>query len=239
MKRHTKKGIMIREIGVLIHPVAITMSLRLFCLDTSIYCQHIMHRVRWESSHSVLAQAKCSVQRVLAPSQTMAKPAIQSALSATTGVETIMNAIVFFTHPSQYHASVKAQENIKKDASDEHIHTHMDSWPSIFTGHTWVVNWTTPAHCDSQGFKPGFDYLSVSGSAKSKLILRDISLTLEYTPGCVVGLAGQVLTHQVNEWEEGDWVCVARWIRQNVLQGHGVNDITWPTIGQIGAHLRL
>lgn len=59
----------------------------------------------------------------------------------------------------------------------------------FFTGQTWIKNGATPAHCDCNGFMADFDHLSVHGTAKAKLKLCDIGVQLDYSPGCVVGVA--------------------------------------------------
>jgi hypothetical protein len=153
----------------------------------------------------------------------------QQALHCTSDLEAFMNLIVCATHEDQFQASVQAMAQIKQLHGDV-VQDSLNKWPSIFTGHSWIINRKTPAHRDSGGFISGFDYLSIFGTASSIIKLRDINITAQYNPGTVVALPGKVLVHEVEGWRGGNRVCVARWIRRRVLKTHGVADIAWPKI---------
>jgi hypothetical protein len=140
-----------------------------------------------------------------------------------------MNLVVCATHEDQFQASVRGMAQIKQLNGDV-VRDSLKKWPSIFTGHSWIINRKTPAHRDSGGFISGFDYLSIFGTASSIIKLWDINITAQYNPGTVVALPGKVLVHEVERWGEGDRVCVARWIRGRLLKMHGVTGIGWPKL---------
>jgi hypothetical protein len=122
-----------------------------------------------------------------------------------------MAVIVWLTHKFQYQASVTALSSMRSFAGSDHqklshprIKDELNLWPSIFTGHTFIINRPTPIHRDSNGFKAGFDYLTVSGTAKATLSLPDLNGTCLYNPGTVVALAGRVFRHGADQAHASD-----------------------------------
>jgi hypothetical protein len=159
----------------------------------------------------------------------MRRTEVQNAHHCTTELDALMNLIVCITHEDQFQASVQGMAQIKRQQGDV-IQQSLGKWSSIFTGHTWIINRKTPPHRDRGGFKAGFDYLSVLGTASSFITLRDINITAQYNPGTVVGVPGRVLVHEVSTWGKGDRICVAQWIRQRLLSKHGIQPINWPKV---------
>jgi hypothetical protein len=70
----------------------------------------------------------------------------------------------------------------------------------------------------------------VLGTASSMISLRDINITANYNPGTVVGIPGRVLVHEATAWGKGNRICVAQWIREQLLKKHGVPKIDWPQV---------
>jgi hypothetical protein len=157
------------------------------------------------------------------PSRHIGSKPVIKALNTTARIEYFVNALVWMLHGPQYRASIDAQEGIKTAVKDHRVHQALENWPSIFTGHTWIVNRTTPPHRDKGGFNGGFDFLSVGGTAKALMRVRDINVSCEYNPGTVVAIAGRVLSHEVCQVEDGDRIAVARWVRRAVLLKYGMN----------------
>lgn len=170
-----------------------------------------------------------------------------------------MAVIVWLTHGLQYNASKAAIEQMKALANTSHqkfqhdqIKDQLQRWTSIFTGHTYIINRPTPVHRDSNGFKAGFDYLTVSGTAKAILTLPDINATCCYNPGTVVAIAGRVFRHAADRidvdnhshdsFEGGDRVCIARWVRQQILQEFGLmaeDDLPWSTMAALEERMKI
>jgi hypothetical protein len=140
----------------------------------------------------------------------------------TSKMEHFINALVWMLHESQFKASAAAQTAMKITVPDCRVKRSLETWPSIFTGHTWIMNRLTPPHRDKEGFNAGFDFLSVGGVAKAMLRVRDINMSCEYNPGTVVAIAGRVLSHEVTDIEVGDRIAIARWVRKAVLAKYGM-----------------
>ena len=60
------------------------------------------------------------------------------------------------------------------------------------------------------------------------LELPGLGLSLEYGPGTVVGLLGSTLEHEVSHFE-GERVCYAYFMRDNVHEWAGVPGNSWMT----------
>ncbi|KAF8261274.1 hypothetical protein EI94DRAFT_1607556, partial [Lactarius quietus] len=63
------------------------------------------------------------------------------------------------------------------------------------------------------------------------LKLPGLGLSLEYGPGTVIGLLGMTLEHEVSDFE-GERVCYAYFIRDNVHEWARVLEHTWMTTSQ-------
>lgn len=165
----------------------------------------------------------------------MNKTGTSTAIQTTAKVEALMDALVWLTHNHQYNASSRAISDILKSSTDTKIMGPLNTWQSIFTGHTFIINRITPEHRDTKGFPRGFDYLSVSGTAESILHLPDLNLQCTYKSGTVVALAGRVLRHRIERTTGGDRICIARWIRKAVLTNERKGedqlvDLPWSTL---------
>jgi len=173
------------------------------------------------------------------PSKTMLKPAVHSAIDRIQEHEALMNVILYLTHPLQYASSKDARAKIILSGPDHRVAEHLKTWNSLFSGMSWMINRQTPSHRDGSGYTAGFDFLSVAGVASSVLELPDLGLKLSYERGCVVGLAGKALSHEVASWMGGDRICCARWIRQQVFQDLNAVGVDWPTVAVIGKLLMM
>lgn len=184
-----------------------------------------------------------AIKNTLTPSLACTEKEVQDAIEANASVDALMSAITWLTHPKQYNASVAALLGIKLLTRDDRLRKHLNMWTSIFSGYSFITNRPTALHRDSNGFKAGFDYLAVSGSAKSILILRDLNVECAYDPGTVVAIAGRVLRHAVEKKGPGDRICVARWVRERVLLKYGMGqnpeDLPWPKLSNFVEQLRM
>ena len=69
--------------------------------------------------------------------------------------------------------------------------------------------------------------LATSGNyGNCNLNLPGIGVSLEYGPGTVVGISGYALQHEVPCFE-GDRVCIAYFMRNNVYEWAGVPASEW------------
>jgi hypothetical protein len=169
------------------------------------------------------------IQTELVSSLSIRSKVASEAVRASEQLDRLINIIVYLTHPGQFNTSLAARTHLRAVGTSD-VKYYLGLWKSIFTGHTWVLNRKIRPHRDGQGFKAGYDYLTVLGTAFSQLHLRDINVTLDYRPGTVVGLPGRVLTHEVKDWGDGDRICIARWLRKNLLLRRSIPGFDWPLV---------
>ena len=103
-------------------------------------------------------------------------------------------------------------------------------WPGAMPGISVISNCALICHLDINGHKEWYDFLVTAGTYKECWFhLPDLDLRLEYLPGTVVALNGRILRHEVVEWDEGDRVCYAHWVRPTLLNALSVDFPSWVT----------
>jgi hypothetical protein len=103
-------------------------------------------------------------------------------------------------------------------------------WPSSMPGISVISNRASICHLDVNGHKEWYDFLVAAGTYKQCWFrLPDLGLELQYLPGTLVALNGRILRHEVVEWDGGDRVCYAHWVRPTLLRALSVNFPSWVT----------
>ena len=103
-------------------------------------------------------------------------------------------------------------------------------WPSTFPGISVISNRASVCHLDVNGHKEWYDFLVAAGTYKECWFrLPDLDLRLEYLPGTVVALNGRILRHEVVEWDGGDRVCYAHWVKPTLLRALSIDFPSWVT----------
>lgn len=115
-----------------------------------------------------------------------------------------------------------------KSWSDHEISEAARCWPGITPGISVISNRASICHVDVNGHKEWYDLLVSAGTYKSCWFrLPDLELCLKYLPGTVVALNGRILRHEVVEWEGGDRVCYAHWVRPTLLRALSISFPSW------------
>ena len=128
-----------------------------------------------------------------------------------------MNAVVACCAPESYQLGTEAVAQLKQGNCLHSWHDNVDLWHSVFSGIQVIVNRNTPAHRDAGAAAPVFDLLVSAGTHQSAVLtLGDVQAKLSYKPGTLVLLCGRVLKHQVATWKEGERICMAHFMRDNV-----------------------
>jgi hypothetical protein len=127
----------------------------------------------------------------------------------------LLNTVTSLIHPDLYKAGRDGLEKLRdapltKDYASE--------WTSVFTGISVISNRRTIAHRDLNGDQAWYDIVASLGSYKRAMLqFPELGLELLYNPGVVVGFCGNVFMHEVEDWEEGDRICYALFMRKAVL----------------------
>jgi hypothetical protein len=147
-------------------------------------------------------------------------------LGAISESNVIISAILAVIHPKLYDAGWKAVERLKKtpEIGPQEV---LDRWASAFSGVAVISNRLTPPHRDTGSANQWYDMLVTLGSYRNcNLELPGLGISLEYSPGAVVGLLGKVLEHAVPTFE-GDRVCYAYFMRNDVHKWANVPAGDW------------
>ncbi|KAJ3562030.1 hypothetical protein NP233_g9828 [Leucocoprinus birnbaumii] len=131
------------------------------------------------------------------------------------GPSEFLNDTLALTHPALYRAGIIAREKLKlMKATREYA----ELWPSVFSGISPITNCSTKVHCNNFGHYAWYNQLVTMGTYKSaKLCLPELGASLEYGPGTVVHLCGNLLEHAVDDWGVGDRICYAYFFRKDVM----------------------
>jgi len=111
----------------------------------------------------------------------------------------------------------------------EDLQEALELWTSIFNGVQIISNRETPIHRDFQSRPEWYDLLVTVGPYKDTVFeLPGIGIRFAYNSGTVIGLSGKVLRHGVTE-TEGERICLAYYMRENVQRRLGTNLASWNT----------
>lgn len=152
-------------------------------------------------------------------------------LNNTSQVENYLNLVTSITHPGLYEAGKEALEKLReKDSTQEYA----QQWTSLYSGMSVITNHKTRKHCDRHGSYEWYDQLvSVGSYTTATFQLPEIGASLEYGPGTVIQLCGNLLQHKVKAWGSGDRVCYAHFIRKDVFHRLGVFYPNWSNTSQL------
>ena len=159
------------------------------------------------------------------PSANFTKPAALDWLDAISESNAILSAILAVMNPALYDAG---WETVKRLRATPEIGSHiLNQWASVFSGIAVISNRDTPAHRDNNSRWHWHEMLATLGSYRNcSLELPGLGISLEYSPGTVVGFLGNTLEHEVRGFE-GDRVCYAYFMRDNVYDWAKVAASDW------------
>jgi hypothetical protein len=161
----------------------------------------------------------------LSPSQTLSKKGASAWLSCIKETEQDINKLMHLIAPKLFNAGMTAIETAKQLHSD---HQNINLWTSAFSGIGVIVNRITPPHRDAGGWRACYDLLVAAGNYKiAYLDVADLGAKIEYNPGTVVAITGKILRHAVADWEGGERICYAHYMRNNVHQCLQVEQTGW------------
>jgi hypothetical protein len=151
--------------------------------------------------------------------------------------EEFLNYVLLLIHPSLYKTGSSILHILRSLQDTADI---ASLWTSVFTGIAVISNRETPTHVDYNGRPEWYDLLTVKGSHSSRstrLDLPEMGLSLTYGPGTVVALSGQIFQHCVRFWGDGDRICYARFMREEVRKRFDIGPGDWMTQSHYAEYL--
>lgn len=148
-----------------------------------------------------------------------------------------MSCILAVVHPEQYEIGLAILDRIQKDPlllrQPEYAEGMLKIWCCPFSGMSVLCNARTPEHRDSNGRDNWYDLLATVGTYhQHKLRLPGFHTSVSYNPGTVVAICGRVIAHAVDFVEEGDRVCYAWFMRDDVRFGLNLPKGNFSTVQQ-------
>jgi hypothetical protein len=107
-------------------------------------------------------------------------------------------------------------------------------WCTPFSGVSVIANRETIYHRDIGGSPHWNDILITMGKyTGAKFHLPSLNVTFSYEPGTVIAIAGKVLPHSVDAAKDGDRVCFAWFLREDVRSYLDMREGTFCTLDRI------
>jgi hypothetical protein len=166
------------------------------------------------------------------------KPTTQSWLAESAESFSLMGALLAIIHPNLFHTGLNAFQKIINNPTlvkegDAVLHI-LNLWTSPFSGYGLISNCTTPLHRDNNSQAPWYDFLTTIGPySDCKLHLHNLGVELQYDSGTMVALLGKVIRHGTTE-ATGSRICIAQYMRDNVLERLGMEAPSWMTLADYG-----
>jgi len=154
-------------------------------------------------------------------------PAALDWLDAISESNAILSAILAVIHPMLYESGWKTVEKLRGNPEVDPGGVVLSRWASVFSGVSVISNRTTPPHRDGNSRSCWYEILVTLGRYRDcNLELPGLEMSLEYGPGTVVGISGNVLEHAVPSFE-GDRVCYAYFMRDDVHEWAEIAGNDW------------
>lgn len=154
-----------------------------------------------------------------------------------------MGALLSIVHPQLYRTGRAAFMKIVNDPSlvkeGDAVLEILKLWTSPFSGYGLISNCTTPLHRDNNSQGAWFDFLTTIGPySGSRLMLHNLGLEVQYDSGTMVALLGKLIRHGTTE-ASGSRICIAQYMRDNVLERLGMEAPGWIDLADYGIAMQL
>jgi hypothetical protein len=149
-------------------------------------------------------------------------------MKAITDVERLCNCVAALVTPELYDLGLVAIGKVKDGVEMAANYKNVAFWPSLYTAMQVIVNRVTPPHRDDGGCPTHYDLLVSAGShSDTTLDIKELGLSLQYSPGTLVSLCGRTFFHEVSQWT-GERICIAHFMKDNVHERLRLVRPKWP-----------
>ena len=166
------------------------------------------------------------------------KPSTQTWLEDVAESFALIGAFLMIAHPELYMAGQKVFFEIIHNPAvikeGDAVLEVLKYWTSPFSGYGLVSNCITPFHRDNNSQGQWYDFLTTIGPySGGRLVIYNLGLEFVYESGTMVALLGKLLRHGVMA-PEGDRICLAQYMRDNVHPRMGIASPGWMTLTTYG-----
>ena len=151
-------------------------------------------------------------------------------MTSIENVELLCNSVIALVTPQLYDFGLAAACKVKNGVEMAKTYRNVQLWPSVYTAMQVIVNCKTPPHRDEGGCPTHYDLLVSAGTHDNAAFkIKELGLSLSYSPGTLVSLCGKVFLHEVRQWE-GERICVAHFIKDSVHDRLQCPRPEWPAL---------
>ena len=137
---------------------------------------------------------------------------------------TLLSSILRVIHPDLFVMGLETMRKMGKEADPGDV---LQLWYSVFNGVQIISNRETPVHRDHNSRWEWYDLLTTVGPYQNTVLeFPGLGLRFEYETGTVLGVCGRLIRHGVSE-ADGERVCVAYFMRENVQKRLGTKYANW------------
>jgi len=149
----------------------------------------------------------------------------------------LVGAAMSVIHPELFTMGVEGIRKLNTAGVVQKAHTLPDilqHWSAPFSGLSLMNNRMTPPHRDNGGGYHWMDLLITVGRYRRGLLeLPGLGIRVLYNAGTAVAVSGRVVRHAASA--EGERLCIAYYMRENVVKKLGLGDPSWADICDIVA----
>lgn len=147
----------------------------------------------------------------------------------------LVGAAMSVIHPELFDMGVEAIRRLNATGVVQKADTLpniLQHWSAPFSGLSLMNNRMTPAHRDNGGGYHWMDLLITVGRYRRGLLeLPGLGIRVLYNAGTAVAVSGRVVRHAASA--EGERLCIAYYMRENVVNKLGLGDPNWAHVGDI------
>ena len=146
-------------------------------------------------------------------------------------IQELLGSILSFTHPGLYQATLASLDQYQKLPATS---KYTKDWPTVFHGFSVICNRVSKAHIDNNGSWSWYDQvLSIGSYQEATMSLPDLGGSFDYKPGTVIQFSGNLLLHQVGEWDTGDRICYAHFVKKSIFDRMKITYPDWPILSNL------
>ncbi|KAK7455237.1 hypothetical protein VKT23_011110 [Stygiomarasmius scandens] len=138
----------------------------------------------------------------------------------------IVSLVLSFIHPELYQVGKRTLEKCFQEAPHQTLEWGTvewgKKWNSVFTTLTVVSSRTTVRQVESEGAVNYFEALMGVGTAnKATLSLHELNVSFRYKSGTGVFFSGQGWTHEIPDWDTGEYLSYESRIQPEMIEYGG------------------
>lgn len=154
---------------------------------------------------------------------------------------TLVGTFLSITHSNLYQAGHRAFLEVEKHPGTvkegDAMLDILKFLTTLFSAYSIISNHMMPFHHYNYSQPQPYDIMAIVGCYPGAcLVFGNLDLEMQYDSGTMIALLGKLLRHGVTP-SDGNRVCIAFYMRDNVHERMGVESPGWMTVSRYGGEL--